>query len=131
MSRKEMIIEKVSMMSGTITKKTMLIDAVDYASWCNGKRIQEAMPYLDKYDREFLLSGLTDKEMGDLYGYRLIVKDTVDGDIEINYSILSDGSYLLNSAGVVGDLHIDCDELRGLGLLDKYNEMLLNHFKAI
>lgn len=29
----------------------------DYIAWCEGKLIQEAMPYLSKGERELLLSG--------------------------------------------------------------------------
>lgn len=50
--------------------KTHSIEAriVDYISWCNGKLIQDAFPYLSTAEREMMISGLCPKCQKDIFG---------------------------------------------------------------
>lgn len=63
--------------------------------------------------------------------YRITFYGLKDGDVEICYYINENKSFMIISAGLVNDLHIDRDELKSLGLLENYNRILSNHFKAI
>lgn len=62
-----MTITKRSITSGK--SNTMTISAVpsDYMAWRNGTLIQEAMPYLDTVEREFLISGMSRAEQAEFF----------------------------------------------------------------
>ena len=52
-----------------VSQETVVIKAnlKDIKSWINGKLIQEAMPYLTPGEREFLISGFSEKSFDKLF----------------------------------------------------------------
>lgn len=74
-----MIIKRVSVFSGVERVRDIPVNPQDYASWEQGYAgIDEAMPYLNNQDREFILSGMTDQEWKNAFSEEImnIVSDT-------------------------------------------------------
>jgi len=60
---KKVEIKRVSVISGIEHSRNIPVNPEDYISWkTNGFSIDEAMPYLNNEDREFILSGITKEE---------------------------------------------------------------------
>lgn len=58
-----MKISRKSVISGVERTKDIPLNPEDYVLWTNGAgNIQTLMPYLTDVDREFILSGITQKE---------------------------------------------------------------------
>jgi hypothetical protein len=62
MTRVKMQINKTSSLTGVNRTKILKIDPVDMRAWREGKLTQDAFPYLNKHEREFLISGITEEE---------------------------------------------------------------------
>lgn len=55
-----MIIQRKSILTGKIRSRDIPVNPEDLALWESGAvSIQEAMPYLNDNDREFILTGIT------------------------------------------------------------------------
>jgi len=65
---------RVSLLDMFGREKTKTFDCItakirhSYYSWKDGMLIQEAFPYLNKSDREFFFSGLSDDEWNNIMG---------------------------------------------------------------
>lgn len=57
-----MIIKKRSFFSGKVHQMDLPIKESQYIAWNNGMRIQDAFSNLTPMQREFLISGATEKE---------------------------------------------------------------------
>lgn len=58
-----MIIKKKSVITGIVRALDIPVNPDDYAVWKDGlDSIENAMPYLNDYDREYILSGITRDE---------------------------------------------------------------------
>jgi hypothetical protein len=55
-------IERKSMVTGEINSMSIAVNVDDITSWRNGMLIQDAMPYLNAWEREFLISGMSIEE---------------------------------------------------------------------
>ena len=63
-----MKITRKSILSGIERVKDIPVNPEDYISWEKGfVNIEDAMPYLNDQDREFILSGITQKEWNDAF----------------------------------------------------------------
>ena len=74
-----MIIKRKSVFSGIERSVDIPVDPKDYASWEQGyASIDDAMPYLNSEDREFLLSGMTPQEWKNAFSKEIleIVQDS-------------------------------------------------------
>ena len=66
---KTMIITKVSMLSKIERSLDLDVTAEEMEAWKSGMYIQDAMPRLNEHEREFIMTGITQKEwdsMGEL-----------------------------------------------------------------
>jgi len=66
---KTMIITKVSMFSKIERSLDLDVTAEEMEAWKSGMYIQDAMPRLNEHEREFIMTGITEKEwdsMGEL-----------------------------------------------------------------
>lgn len=69
-----MIIEKTSIFTGTTHCREIPIKPEDYEAWINAsnndpkRHIQNAAPYLSVDDREYMISGVTPEEWGEMFG---------------------------------------------------------------
>ena len=66
---KTMIITKVSMLSKIERSLDLDVTAEEMEAWKSGMYIQDAMPRLNEHEREFIMTGITEKEwdsMGEL-----------------------------------------------------------------
>jgi hypothetical protein len=75
-----MIIKRKSVLTGTIRSRNIPVNPEDMALWDTGVvAIEEAMPYLNDTDREFILSGITTEEWKDAFSQQLqdIVSDVL------------------------------------------------------
>lgn len=71
-----MIIKRKSVLTGTIRSRNIPVNPEDMALWDTGTvAIQDAMPYLNYADREFILSGITTEEWNEAFAEQL--KDIV------------------------------------------------------
>lgn len=59
---------RTSQLTGKVSEMQMRFDLTDYTNWQNGTVIQNALPYLNAEEREFLLTGITPDEWEDTYG---------------------------------------------------------------
>jgi hypothetical protein len=57
-----MLITRTSLMSGLVHTKEINISNEQLTRWQNGELIQNVCPHLSISDREFIISGVTDKE---------------------------------------------------------------------
>ena len=58
-----MIIKRKSILTGVERVRDIPVNPEDMLNWeAGGINIQEAMPYLNDSDREFILTGITDEE---------------------------------------------------------------------
>ena len=57
-----MLIKRTSGLTGKTRTRELDITSEQLASWRGGTLIQEAMPQLSTSDREFVMTGITDKE---------------------------------------------------------------------
>ena len=58
-----MIIKRKSILTGIERSRNIPVNPEDMLNWEAGNiNIQEAMPYLNDSDREFILTGITDEE---------------------------------------------------------------------
>ena len=73
-----MIIERTSPFSGIVTKKNMPITQEQYDSWVSGTLAQNAFPNLSAYDREFIISGITEHEWDQLFEVTYEYEDIED-----------------------------------------------------
>jgi hypothetical protein len=63
-----MIIKRKSIISGKVRMRDIPVNPDDMAAWKAGLgSIEDLMPYLNDSDREFILSGITDKEWGEAF----------------------------------------------------------------
>jgi hypothetical protein len=63
-----MIIKRKSIISGKVRMRDIPVNPDDMAAWEAGLgSIQDLMPYLNDSDREFILSGITDKEWDEAF----------------------------------------------------------------
>jgi hypothetical protein len=63
-----MIIKRVSQMTGILHEKDINVTDEQLKAWHDGELIQRAMPNLSVFDREFILSGITEEEWDAAYG---------------------------------------------------------------
>jgi len=70
------------------------------------------------------------KKTKNLSEAKVTLKDTPDGDVEVNYTKEEDGSLRITSAGVVDDVQLPADELEDIGLMDEYLDLLQAHLDA-
>ena len=63
-----MIIKRVSQMTGILHEKDINVTDEQLKAWYDGELIQRAMPNLSVFDREFILSGITEEEWNAAYG---------------------------------------------------------------
>ncbi len=61
-----MLIERKSMLSGNVNVMDIDVTSEQITSWENGLLIQTAMPDLSPDEREFIMTGITPKEWGDM-----------------------------------------------------------------
>ena len=57
-----MFVQKQSMLSGKTNEMELPITKEQIEDWESGRLIQHAMPHLDKWQREFLITGVTKEE---------------------------------------------------------------------
>lgn len=57
-----MRITRQSPITGEWNSRDLPISEEQFQAWCNGKLIQDAMPHLSASDREFIISGATEKD---------------------------------------------------------------------
>lgn len=63
-----MEIKRVSAISGVERVKDIPVNPDDYIAWKNGEvSMNEAMPYLNDEDREFILSGIIKDEWNEIF----------------------------------------------------------------
>ena len=63
-----MLIRRISAISGVTRTRDIPVNPEDMMLWSQGGvNIQDAMPYLNDSDREFILSGITDEEWDDAF----------------------------------------------------------------
>ena len=63
-----MWIKRKSILTGIERTRNIPVNPDDMAAWTAGLgSIQDLMPYLNDSDREFILSGITDKEWGEAF----------------------------------------------------------------
>ncbi len=77
---KTMIIQRKSILTGVVRTRDIPVNPEDMALWSGGfVSIQEAMPYLNNNDREFILTGITSEEWSKAFAEQLeeIVADTL------------------------------------------------------
>ena len=65
---RNMFIQKQSMLSGKINEMELPITNEQIEDWQSGRLIQHAMPHLDEWQREFLITGVTKEEWVQEYG---------------------------------------------------------------
>lgn len=64
-----MLIKRKSILTGVERTRNIPVNPEDMAAWEAGYgNIQDLMPYLNDSDREFILSGITDKEWNEAFG---------------------------------------------------------------
>ena len=63
-----MIVKKKSLLTGKVHTMDLPITQEQIDSWVNGELIQNAMPQLDREQREFLISGITPEEWKKAFG---------------------------------------------------------------
>jgi len=68
MGKRNINIEKVSKLTGKTHVRRLFVDPQDIEDHKNGKLAQEAFPYLDKHDREYLITGSTKEEWEKMFG---------------------------------------------------------------
>ena len=68
MERNQMIIEKESILTGVMHKMDLPVTLEQVAEWRTGTLIQDAMPHLNRQQREFLISGTTPDEWAEAFG---------------------------------------------------------------
>ena len=61
-----MLIERKSIISGRVNIMDIDVTSEQITSWKNGLLIQTAMPDLSPDEREFIMTGITPKEWGDM-----------------------------------------------------------------
>lgn len=66
-----MTITKKSMMTGNLNTMTLNITMAQLEAWKGGVLIQQAMPDLSPAEREFIMTGTTDKEWKEAFGEAL------------------------------------------------------------
>lgn len=74
-----MIVKRKSVFSGVERTRDIPVNPEDYKLWEQGySSIDEAMPYLNSEDREFILSGMTAQEWQNAFSEEImnIVSDT-------------------------------------------------------
>jgi hypothetical protein len=77
---KTMLIQRKSILTGVVRTRDIPVNPEDMALWSGGfVSIQEAMPYLNDVDREFILTGITSKEWANAFSKELkqIVEDAL------------------------------------------------------
>ena len=57
-----MFVQKQSMLSGKTNEMELPITKEQIEDWESGRLIQHAMPHLDEWQREFLITGVTKEE---------------------------------------------------------------------
>ena len=57
-----MIVTRKSMFSGVVRSKELDVTLGELARWADGMIAPTAMPRLDKTEREFVMTGVTDEE---------------------------------------------------------------------
>ena len=62
-----MLITMTSILSGKTTTKDIDVEPEQVVAWQNGMLIQDAMPELAPFDREFIKTGITNEEWEGLY----------------------------------------------------------------
>ena len=63
------LIIKTSPLSGETNSMEMSMEFEDYLDYVHGRKlVQEAFPYLNDMEREFITSGLTAAEQDDIFG---------------------------------------------------------------
>jgi hypothetical protein len=77
-----MIIERISPITGIVTKKNMPITQEQYDSWVSGTLAQNAFPNLSAGEREFIISGLTESDWDELFE---VSYEYADDDDEIPF----------------------------------------------
>ena len=79
-----MLIKRKSVISGIERTRDIPVDPNDYVLWTSGvANIQDAMPYLNDSDREFILSGITDEEWDNAFAEEIedIVFDSFEDEL--------------------------------------------------
>lgn len=67
-----MIIQRKSVLTGKVRVRDIPVNPEDLALWESGVvSIQEAMPYLNDTDREFILTGITSGEWSSAFAEEL------------------------------------------------------------
>jgi hypothetical protein len=59
---------RTSALSGKTRTKTFRVKSKDLYDFFHGKHVQEAFPYLDDNEREFILTGITEEEWDEAFG---------------------------------------------------------------
>jgi hypothetical protein len=75
-----MIIQRKSVLTGVVRTRNIPVNPEDMALWEAGYvSVQEAMPYLNDNDREFILTGITAEEWNTAFAEQLeeIIADTL------------------------------------------------------
>ena len=65
--REQHCIQRTSPLTGQVTTRLIRYDDADYRSWCDGKGIQDAMPYLTAGEREFIKTGYTEEDWKNIF----------------------------------------------------------------
>lgn len=63
-----MLVQKKSMLTGKTNSMLLPITNKQIEDWQSGTLIQDAMPNLDKWQREFLITGSTQQEWIEEFG---------------------------------------------------------------
>lgn len=63
-----MVVKQKSNLTGKIHTKSIDVTKDQINKWQNGELIQNVMPNLDTWDREFLISGITKEEWENAFG---------------------------------------------------------------
>lgn len=62
------MVRRTSTFTGAYHERLIRLDIHDYVRWRNGEPIQDAMPYLSKAEREYLITGVPEEEWQGLFG---------------------------------------------------------------
>ena len=62
-----MLIERDSMLSGKLSTMDLDVTQDQIKRWQSGELIQNVMPHLKPYEREFLISGMSKQEQEEMF----------------------------------------------------------------
>jgi hypothetical protein len=63
-----MVIRRISRLTGQVHEKEINVTGDQLDAWMGGELIQNVMPNLQVWEREFILSGITEEEWNETFG---------------------------------------------------------------